>query len=260
MATERTSALASRGLETSSEPSIPTSPRSITTSPSVIAGERPSAPPPAPATTPATGWRRRVRRFAASLTLKLIALVGIFVALPIGLYGQFESADRQMRDLVTRAIQDRSSLIADALAPSLKNMEPGSQAALNADLAKYSSDGTILKLMFQPGAEHDAGRFYFMASAPQIRADEVAAELDELRQRGILQRLSDACIWDASNEIRYKQANGSVELFASIIPLRTAARCWVLTSTHTTSEFLKTSIGRPYWATLEIRDAAAISP
>src|SRR2546430_2055558 len=158
MATERTSALASSGLETSSEPSIPPSPRSITTSPSVTVGERPSAPPAAPATTPETGWRRGIRRVAASLTLKLVALVGIFVALPIVLYGQFESADRQMRDLVTRAIQDRSSLIADALAPSLKTMDPGSQAALNANLAKYSSDGTILKLMFQPGAEHDAGR------------------------------------------------------------------------------------------------------
>jgi two-component system, OmpR family, sensor histidine kinase ChvG len=207
---------------------------------------------------PATGWRRRIRRFAASLTLKLIALIGIFVALPIVLYGQFESADRQMRDLVTRAIQDRSSLIADAITPSLKNMDPSSQVALNADLAKYSSDGTILKLMFQPGAEHDAGRFYFVASAPQIRADEVAAELDELRQRGILQRLSDACAWDAKNEIRYKQANGSVELLTSIIPIRTAAGCWVLTSTHTTSEFLKTSIGRPYWETREIRVAAVI--
>ena len=48
-----------------------------------------------------------------------MVLVGIFVALPIVLYGQFESADRQMRDLVTRAIQDRSALIADALAPKL---------------------------------------------------------------------------------------------------------------------------------------------
>src|SRR5258708_27573388 len=124
MATERTSALASRGLETSSEPSIPTSPRSITTSPSVTAGERPSAPPPAPATTPETGWRRGLRRFPASLTLKLVALVRIFVALPIVLYGQFESADRQMPGLVSPAIQDRSSLIADARAPSLNTIDP----------------------------------------------------------------------------------------------------------------------------------------
>ena len=32
-----------------------------------------------------------MRRLAASLTLKLIALIGIFIALPIVLYGQFES-------------------------------------------------------------------------------------------------------------------------------------------------------------------------
>ena len=191
-----------------------------------------------------------------------MALVGIFVALPIVLYGQFESADRKMRDLVTRAIQDRSALIADALAPTLKTVDPKGQAALNADLAKYSSDGTILKLMFQPTGERDggrnAGRFFFVASAPQIRADEVAAELDELAHRGILQRLSDVCMWDATNEIRYKQADGTVELLTSIIPIRTAPGCWVLTSTHATSEFLNTSIGRPYWETREVRVAAAI--
>ena len=192
-----------------------------------------------------------------------MALIGIFVALPVVLYGQFESADRQMRDLVTRALQDRSALIADALAPTLKNIDPNKgQVALNADLAKYSSDGTILKLMFQPAGEHDAAgaarRFYFVASAPQIRADEVSAELDELSHRGILQRLSDACMWDATNEIRYKQADGTFELLTSIIPIRTAAGCWVLTSTHATSEFLNTSIGRPYWETREIRVAAVI--
>jgi two-component system sensor histidine kinase ChvG len=167
-----------------------------------------------------------------------------------------------MRDLVTRAIQDRSALIADALAPTLKNVDPKSQVALNADLAKYSSDGTILKLMFQPAGEQnggrEAGRFFFVASAPQIRADEVSAELDELGHRGILQRLSDACMWDATNEIRYRQANGAVELLTSIIPIRAASGCWVLTSTHATSEFLNTSIGRPYWETREVRVAAVI--
>jgi two-component system, OmpR family, sensor histidine kinase ChvG len=191
-----------------------------------------------------------------------VALIGIFAALPVVLYGQFESADRQMRDLVTRALQDRSALIADALAPTLKNIDPyKGQVALNADLAKYSSDGTILKLMFQPAAGDAAGaarRFYFVASAPQIRADEVSAELDELSHRGILQRLSDACMWDTTNEIRYKQPDGTFELLTSIIPIRTTAGCWVLTSTHATSEFLNTSIGRPYWETREIRVAAAI--
>ena len=56
--------------------------------------------------------------------------------------------------------------------------------------------------------------------------------VDELGQRGILQRISDACMWDAANEIRYKQANGTVELLTSIIPIRATDGCWVLTSTR----------------------------
>src|SRR5260370_31685424 len=114
MATERTSDPASSGSETSSEPSTPPLPRSITTSPSATAGERPSAPRP--------GWRRALHRVAASLTLKLVALIGIFAALPVVLYGQFESADRQMRGLVTPALHDRSALIGDAPATTRQNI------------------------------------------------------------------------------------------------------------------------------------------
>ena len=148
MATERTSAPASSGSGTSFAPSTPTSPRSKL---SVLRlplgkdlGRRHS------------GWRQAFRRLAASLTLKLVALVGIFIALPIVLYGQFESADRQMRDLVTRAIQDRSHLIADALAPALKTIDPGRQVGPQRRPRRYSSDGTVLKLMFQPAADGDA--------------------------------------------------------------------------------------------------------
>ena len=177
------------------------------------------------------------------------------------LYSQFESADRQMRDLVTRAIQDRSKLISHALTPVLRGLEPGSAGDLNTELAKFGSDGTVLKLMVQPaaaGGEPQTGNFYFVASAPAIRADEVTPELDELANRGILKRLGEACMWDTTEELRYRQRDGSVELLTSIIPIKTAKGCWVLTSTHTTSDFLNTSIGRPYWETRAVRVAAGI--
>jgi len=186
----------------------------------------------------------------------------IFIALPMVLYNQFESADRQMREMVTRAIQDRSKLIGYALAPLLRTAEPGSGDTLNAELSKFSSDGTILKLMVQPTAPSDVPQagvgFYFVASAPAIRPDEVTSELDELAHRGILKRLGEACMWEASDEIRYRNSSGTVELLTSIIPIKTAKGCWVLTSTHTTSEFLNTSIGRPYWETRAVRTAAII--
>ena len=182
-------------------------------------------------------------------------LVGIFIALPVVLYGQFESADRQMRDLVTRAIRDRSTLIAEALAPRLGSLDRNGQATLNAELAKYTSDGTVLKLMFQPGEERHAGRFYFVASAPQPRRRR---RLGTRRTRTAWRAAAhlDACMWDAANEIRYRQTDGTVELLTSVIPIRANGGCWVLTSTHTTSDFLNTSIGRPYWETREIRVAA----
>ncbi len=199
-----------------------------------------------------------LRRLTASLTLKLVALIGLFVALPIVLYGQFESADSQMQTLVTRAIQDRSALIAEALAPVLRDTDPSEPMNLNRELAKYASSGTVLKLMYQPPAARTASRFYLVASAPPLGPEAVTAELDELGQRGILQRLSEACTWNASDEMRYSRADGTVELLTSIIPIRARGNCWILTTTHVASEFLDTSIGRPYWQTREVRIAAAI--
>ncbi|SKA30466.1 two-component system, OmpR family, sensor histidine kinase ChvG [Enhydrobacter aerosaccus] len=191
-----------------------------------------------------------------------MALVGIFIALPIVLYGQFESADRQMRELVTRAIQDRSKLIGYALTPVLQKADVTTAALLNAELGKYTSDGTVLKLMLQPaaqpGQEQGSTGFYFVASSPAIRPDDVVPELDELAHRGILKKLGEACMWETSDEIRYTQPTGKVELLTSIIPIKAKSGCWVLTSTHTTSEFLNTSIGRPYWETRAVRVAAVI--
>jgi two-component system sensor histidine kinase ChvG len=253
MATEQTSVRRSSAFETSSDSSTATSPKSRIIPHSVTAGESQR--------TPRRSWIDAARRLGASLTLKLVGLVGIFIALPIVLYSQFESADRQMRELVTRAIQDRSKLIGHALAPVLRSLGPGADGMLNAELAKFASDGTVLKLMVKPiappGETADSG-FYFVASAPAIKAEEVAPELDELAHRGILKRLGDACMGDASEELRYRQPNGTVELLTSIIPIKTVRGCWVLTSTHTTSEFLNTSIGRPYWETRAVRVAAGI--
>src|SRR5919108_1370017 len=115
MAIEQMSVHPSSGYETNSDSSTQISLRSRTIRRSVTAGESPRTAKPS--------WRETTRRIGASLTLKLAGLVGVFIALPVVLYGQFESADRQMRDLVTRAIQDRSKLISHALSPVLRKTE-----------------------------------------------------------------------------------------------------------------------------------------
>src|SRR6202012_2011432 len=93
LAPEPMSAHRSSGFATSSESSTLTLAKSRTTPRSATDGEHPWQP--------RHSWLLVARQLGASLTVKLVGLVGIFIALPIVLYGQFEDADRQMRDLVT---------------------------------------------------------------------------------------------------------------------------------------------------------------
>ncbi|HTY66273.1 MAG TPA: HAMP domain-containing sensor histidine kinase [Alphaproteobacteria bacterium] len=199
--------------------------------------------------------RRLLRRVFFSLTGKLIALVGIFVAVPIVLYGQFRIADEQMRELVTHSIQQRSWLVAEALRPVLDRPEGVPVGSLNATLQTFGDDGTDLQLMLQPLGRQGTGSFYYVASAPPIDPAKLGAQLDSLERNNILPQLSATCTADERQEIRYRQPSGQEEVLTSVIPIRSRWGCWVLISSHTTSEFLKTSIGRPYWQTHAVRIA-----
>lgn len=201
---------------------------------------------------------RPVVRFAASLTAKLVILVGIFIALPILVYGQFEHADLKLRELVTRSIQHRNWLIAQALKPVLDQpgRMPGPQ--LSEALAKYGDDGTNLQLMVRPSMPNRESRFFFVASVPPVTPDQVNAQLDGLAGHGILDRLTKTCSDDAPIDVQYPGPDGRDEILTSLIPIQTRWGCWALVSSHTTSEFLYTSIARPFWKTPEVRIAASI--
>ncbi len=199
--------------------------------------------------------RRFTRRVLFSLTAKLVALVGIFIAVPIVLYGQFRIADDQMRELVTRSIQQRSWLVAEALRPVLDRPEGVPVGSLNTTLRTFGDDGTDLQLMLQPRGREGTSSFYYVASAPPIDPSKLGPQLDSLERNNILSQLSTSCTADERQEIRYRQPNGQEEVLTSVIPIRSRWGCWVLVSSHATSEFLKTSIGRPYWQTHAVRIA-----
>lgn len=201
---------------------------------------------------------RSAFRVAASLTAKLVILVGIFIALPILVYGQFEHADSKLRELVTRSIQHRNWLIAQALKPILDLPGRMPNGQLSEALAKYGDDGTTLQLMVRPAVAKTEAQFYFVASAPPVSPDQVNAQLDGLASHGILDRLTKTCIADTPIDVQYKLADGRDEILTSLVPIQTRWGCWALISSHTTSEFLYTSIARPFWKTPEVRIAASI--
>ncbi|MTK64432.1 MAG: HAMP domain-containing histidine kinase [Methanobacterium sp.] len=202
--------------------------------------------------------RRILNDFLSSLVLKLILLIGIFVALPVILYGQFEKADRQTRNLVAENLHHHSWLIAQALMSTLDHAETLSASELNAMLEKFSEDGTILRLMFRPQPKNNPSDFYFVASAPHTSLQQTGPDLDVLAQHGILKSLADSCGWDKPIDIRYRQIDGAEEILTSIVPINTRLGGWVLVSANNSSAFLSSAFGRPYWQTDSIRMAAVI--
>lgn len=181
----------------------------------------------------------------------------IFFALPILIYNQFDKADTNLRAFVTRGIQHQSWLIAQALRPALDRPDRLPDRELAAQLATFDGDGTRLQLMLKP-AKGSGGHFYYVAASPPVQPDQINAELASLEEHGILDRLGKSCSADTPIDVEYRRPGGDDQILSSLLPIQTRWGCWILVSSHTTSEFLATSVARPLWTMPESRIAAAI--
>src|SRR5258708_6267457 len=177
--TERMSARRSSESATSSGRSTMNSLKLRTSPPLDIAGALPQRIP------------RELGKFGrilgASLTVKLLGLVGIFIALPIILYGQFEQVDRQTRSVVTASMQHQNWLVAQALTPMLDRPERPPHRSLNGELARFAAPGTRLSLLFNPTGG-DARAFYYVASTVVASALEPTTEPGSLNPNRLLPR------------------------------------------------------------------------
>jgi len=184
-------------------------------------------------------------------------LVGIFLALPFVLYGQLATGDAKLRALVTSGIQQRNWLIAEALKPTLDQSGAAPSVAVKNQLARYAQDGTILKLMVRPTSRTNDG-FYYVASAPPVNGAQLAHELSDFQNKGVLPQLVHLCSKLPGDHVERNNIDAAQGTLTSIIPLKTSAGCWALVISHSTGEFLDTSIRRPYWQSPEVTFAAAI--
>ena len=193
-----------------------------------------------------------------SLVSKLFLLLIIFCAVPIILYTQFREADAEKRFLLMESVREQGRVVAESLRPLLEQQEVSSLPLLNDEVARFATDQTGVKILFRPAGEYGAESFFFVASRPTIAPTELAEERDRLVERGVFDNLAQSCWGELSMALRHRRPSGEEELLTSITPINTDAGCWAVITTHSTAEFLGTSIDQPYWKTLEVRIAAAI--
>jgi two-component system sensor histidine kinase ChvG len=193
-----------------------------------------------------------------SLVAKLILLALVFVTVPIILYREFSQADREKQQLLLRGIHAQGRLVAAALEPVLRQTDPSTLLDLGDRIGRYTDDGTAIKVLYRPAEVTSAEGFFFIASAPPVPSAYLSHQRDQLLARGILTKLAETCAGDVALAMRYVNPGGAEEMLTSITPVHTPVGCWVVVTSQTLDSLLATSVGQPYWKTLEIRFAAAI--
>jgi two-component system, OmpR family, sensor histidine kinase ChvG len=204
-----------------------------------------ATPAPAPARAPRPRWYR-------SLTAKAVVLALIFIVVPGIIYDQFRKADEAQNAVLLRSVGEHGHVIAAALAPRL-SVERPPLPKLGGELARFGDELTNLNLFFAPSG---TSGFYYVASWPAITS--AAIELDTLKKQGVLDQLSTTCQGDYPVAVRYRTAGGIDQVVTSVTPLKMPAGCWVIVTSSAAQALHGSNLGRPYWASPEVRIAAAI--
>ena len=211
--------------------------------------------------TSAPAGRSRTRHYGFTLTGlvrslvgKLILLLIVFVIVPVILYSEFRQADAEKRVLLLESARAQGHLIAESLRPLLRREGAASLPELNDAIRALATKETGIKVLYQPADGDGISGFFFVASEPPAAIATLDEEREQLRERGVLDRLTESC----EGAIRHQMAGGREQLLTSITPVTTQAGCWAVITPHSTGEILGTAIDRPYWKTIEVRIASWI--
>ncbi len=196
----------------------------------------------------------RPPRFYRSLAAKAAVLAVIFLVVPLIVYDQFRRADEAGRAMLLKSVGEQGRVMSQALMPLLSTSERPSLPQLGRELARFAGDVTNVKLLYAPVGEN---AFFYVASWPTVPAAQLDMERERLSQQGVLERLSSSCQGDLPFAVRYRTPTGDDEIVTSTTPIKATNGCWALVTSFSAGAYPGSNLGRPYWATPEVRIAAA---
>ncbi len=144
------------------------------------------------------------------------------------------------------------------LRPSIEAQGLNALPVIKQKLQDLAGGDTTLRLFFKPSGGTDPQGFFYLASAPPLSAPQLAAERAELGSLGVFDKLAESCARGQALVTRHTLSRASQEMIIAATPLVTPSGCWSLVTAFSTVAYQHSSIGRPYWATPEIRLGAVI--
>lgn len=217
---------------------------------------------PAGASSPGSGPQPRPQtpgvlgRFSKSIKVQLAVLLLIFSIPPILLYSVFGTAESDKQHLLLEAVRENGRTVARALTPFVMGMQPGDLSRIPAELERFGSDQRSIKVLFKP-AGVNAG-FYYVASAPAIAQEALAAERQRLVELGVIAQLEQSCSGDIALGNRVLQPSEQRDVLLSITPVQSPRGCWVIIVAASEQSVAGLVGNEPYWMRPETRMAAIV--
>lgn len=205
-----------------------------------------------------TGRWQRVSTLHRSFSVRLALLVVIFIALPIIVYSEFRDADAEKVALLQQNTRAEGQLIATALTPMLRAFNGGNADLIAKEVLRIARRGTVVRVMLRPKALGENAGLFIVAAAPPLPASKLNAERERLFQAGGLARIGAECGPVPDEARRYTNVSGAEEVLTSLVPVMSLQGCWIVLVSKSADRVLRSSLGRPYWQSAEVRIAAAI--
>jgi two-component system, OmpR family, sensor histidine kinase ChvG len=192
-------------------------------------------------------------RIRSSVTVKLMVVSAVFLIVPALLYGRFEQADAERKQLMVTNLQIQGRLAAQALQEKL--IAAGPRAPVEAqDLLDSVSRGELwLKLLLRPA--DDASSYFYIASAPHVTAEQLSAEREALIASGQLLKATESCAGNRPLATQFEGASGRTELLTSLTPFHTEQGCWLVVTSYPEDPVIA-SLTKPFSSAPELRWAA----
>ncbi len=189
------------------------------------------------------------------LRIQLNLLVALFLLLPVLLYLAFSVVDRDRRDLVLATIRDSGLLIGAALAPTLQSLPVSAFGRLPEEIARFGTAHRQVTLLFKPSQAAGGVGFFYVASAPMVDAQAIAAERDHLYQLGVLDRLAASCAGDVPVAGRVSVPGTDLDLLTSVSPVLSPSGCWAVVVVSDEAGQVSLAGEHAYW----MRPAVAVA-
>ncbi len=198
------------------------------------------------------------RRFRLALKSQLIALLVVYLLVPLGVGYELHNADEAKRALLLASVQRQGVLIGQALQPVFAQPGLAPITALGPELARFATTDSQVRVLLAPVSGAAAGSFYYVAAAPESSAGTLDAEREMLSRVGVLDRLSGTCSGGIPYALRYRSPDGREDVMTSGIPFLGPAGCWLVVVTHNVAGSTGALLGRSFVESREIKVAIAL--